>query len=293
MSDPESSIIDFYPKDFVQDMNGKRQEWEAIVKIPFINEDRLLKAMAGAPYQVSAFLCPVLTRPTAREHLLTSEERKRNTIGTSTRFIYDADRSFTYPSSLPGFFPDIHRCHCAMELFDLPTLDGLHLVEGLCDGVFLGSSALAGFPSLKTVPHTARLGYHNVNVFQSESRNKSMVVHIQNRFEGKKTEDVAQEMVGKRTFISWPFLQEGLVVAVSDNLFRHEEVTFGKDQKRVASTPHGQDAIHAWHRKMEKIDHMYSKRLGVIIGQTDMLVHVRPLKGSTQVLLLMWLLTRS
>lgn len=47
MSDPESPIIDFYPKDFALDLNGKKQEWEAVVKIPFIMEDRLLKAMAG------------------------------------------------------------------------------------------------------------------------------------------------------------------------------------------------------------------------------------------------------
>ena len=44
---PTSSIIDFYPQEFELDMNGKRQEWEAIVKIPFIDQDRLLKAMAG------------------------------------------------------------------------------------------------------------------------------------------------------------------------------------------------------------------------------------------------------
>lgn len=46
MTDPESPIADFYPTDFQLDMNGKKQDWEAVVKIPFIDQDRLLRAMA-------------------------------------------------------------------------------------------------------------------------------------------------------------------------------------------------------------------------------------------------------
>jgi len=50
---------------------------------------------------------------------------------------------------------------------------------GLCDGVLTGAEALAGFPSLHTLPHTALLGSNGVNVHGSESRNKSMVVAYQ------------------------------------------------------------------------------------------------------------------
>lgn len=46
MFNEHSPIIDFYPLEFESDLNGKKAEWEAIVKIPFIQEDRLLSAMA-------------------------------------------------------------------------------------------------------------------------------------------------------------------------------------------------------------------------------------------------------
>ena len=50
MYDPNSPILDFYPLDFELDLNGKKQDWEATVKIPFIDQDRLLKAMKGMFY---------------------------------------------------------------------------------------------------------------------------------------------------------------------------------------------------------------------------------------------------
>lgn len=38
MTSEQSSIIEYYPQDFRTDLNGKKQEWEAVVLIPFIAE---------------------------------------------------------------------------------------------------------------------------------------------------------------------------------------------------------------------------------------------------------------
>ncbi len=38
MTNDTSPIIEFYPVNFELDMNGKLQEWEAVVLIPFIEE---------------------------------------------------------------------------------------------------------------------------------------------------------------------------------------------------------------------------------------------------------------
>uniref|UniRef100_A0A183GQ58 5'-3' exoribonuclease n=1 Tax=Heligmosomoides polygyrus TaxID=6339 RepID=A0A183GQ58_HELPZ len=45
MCNAESPISDFYPTDFRTDLNGKKNDWEAVVLIPFIDEKRLLSAM--------------------------------------------------------------------------------------------------------------------------------------------------------------------------------------------------------------------------------------------------------
>lgn len=42
LTEEQSPIINYYPSDFETDLNGKKQEWEAVVLIPFINEKDLL-----------------------------------------------------------------------------------------------------------------------------------------------------------------------------------------------------------------------------------------------------------
>jgi len=261
MTDPASSIIDFYPLDFAADLNGKKQDWEAIVKIPFIDETRLLEALDK------------------RQGRLTADEKSRNTFGNSTRLTYEPDRDEFLASSLPGIFPDLVHSKAKMENFHLPILDGLHLVKGLCDGVGLGVNALAGFPSVNTLPHYGRLGHHGVNIFQSESRNESIVVSIENTYEDSKTEDVAENHIGKRTFVSWPFLQEGIVTGVSDELFKYEAEFSKTGEQTIVKKPHDPGMVGEWKRKADRIEHIYSKRCGVIIGDVDILLHVRPLKG--------------
>lgn len=45
MSDPESPIIDFYPREIACDPNGKAMPWLWVVLLPFIDEERLLAAI--------------------------------------------------------------------------------------------------------------------------------------------------------------------------------------------------------------------------------------------------------
>lgn len=48
MSSPDSEIIDFYPTNFHIDINGQRFEWMGVTLLPFIDRERLVKAMKVA-----------------------------------------------------------------------------------------------------------------------------------------------------------------------------------------------------------------------------------------------------
>ncbi|KAL1302970.1 hypothetical protein AAFC00_003287 [Neodothiora populina] len=262
MTNPDSPIIDFYPRDFELDMNGKKMEWEAVVKIPFIDEKRLLGAMA------------------TKDNLLSPDEKARNEFGVSLKFTYAPEISYTYPSSLPGIFPDLPNCKCVENIFELPTMEGLDYHVGLIQGVKLGDAALAGFPSLRTLPHTGTLGFHGVTVFQQESRNESMVITIMNSEQTCGIEH-AKAKLGKAVHVGYPFLQEAKVVKVSDELFDYEltDPTAEATPANIAALPHGPQEISNWKKKANRIEGVYSKRLGTIIGDVESLVHVEMLVG--------------
>jgi 5'-3' exoribonuclease 1 len=262
MTDPNSPIIDFYPRDFELDMNGKKQEWEAVVKIPFIDEKRLLAAMAP------------------KDALLSEDEKRRNEFGVSLKFTYAAEVDYTYPSSLPGIFPDLEHCHCVENIFELPTMEGLDVYVGLVEGVKLGAAALAGFPSLHTLPHTGQLGFHGVSIFQQESRNESMVVTL-SEGEEKGTVAHAKERLGKAVHVGYPFLQEGKVVSMSDEMFTYAlaNPALPATENNIIQTPHQSQAISDWKKKANRVESVYSKRLGIIIGTVESLMQVDMLIG--------------
>lgn len=255
MTNKDSPIIDFYPRDFTLDMNGKKMEWEAVVKIPFIDERRLLSAMS------------------TKDHLLTPDEKKRNEFGVSLKFAYSQQMNYTYPSSLPGVFGDIPNCRCVENIFELPTMDGLDVHVGLVKGVKLGEAALAGFPSLRTLPSAGALAYHGVSVFQQDSRNQSMVITLLGAETTTKISE-AQKKLGKVVHVGYPFLQEAKIMKVSDELFDYK-----LESGQVISLPHDNFAISEWRKKAERIEATYSKRLGIITGTVEFLVHVDMLKG--------------
>ena len=46
MTDRDSPIADFYPREFEVDMDGKRYAWQGVPLLPFVDGERLVEAVA-------------------------------------------------------------------------------------------------------------------------------------------------------------------------------------------------------------------------------------------------------
>jgi 5'-3' exoribonuclease 2 len=72
MTEEDSEIIDFYPEEFPIDLNGKKFAWQGVALLPFIDEKRLLKAMAK------------------KYPLLSAEDGARNEMGKDVLLVSDS-----------------------------------------------------------------------------------------------------------------------------------------------------------------------------------------------------------
>ncbi|KAI8904042.1 phosphodiesterase/alkaline phosphatase D [Gorgonomyces haynaldii] len=252
MTDPSSPIIDFYPRTFETDLNGKKADWEAVVKIPFIDQDRLLKAIEP------------------RLKLLSRDEVKRNTLGNPLLFHFvNVDRPVTYPSSLPNHFPDITHCQCKMDVFKL--YDGKPLPINVIREK--SSTLRPGFPTLKTLHFSASLGYHGVQIFQRESKAESVVVMIKNEHEMRTLHDICGDYQSKQVFIGWPYLLEASLVAIMD-----ETVSANFEDGVPIMEHQTEEQAREVMKKKESLEALYSKR-GILTGPIEFIVKAKPLKG--------------
>ena len=101
----DSAIADFYPLQFAVDMNGKRNSWEGIALIPFIEERRLLDAVSRLD----------------QTRLSTMEKLRNVRVGDEYIYEYDATNKDTYPPPLPGFTP-IKECQSKVSVWSLPLI---------------------------------------------------------------------------------------------------------------------------------------------------------------------------
>uniref|UniRef100_A0A671M5A8 5'-3' exoribonuclease 1 n=1 Tax=Sinocyclocheilus anshuiensis TaxID=1608454 RepID=A0A671M5A8_9TELE len=257
MTSPGSPIVEYYPQDFKTDLNGKQQEWEAVVLIPFIDEKCLLTAME--PYTLK----------------LTPPEKARNRHTECAVYCFDKELDNVYNSTLPQLFPNIFHCHVRYDLH--ATADR-------------GALYFCGFPTLQHIRHKFYKKKTGVMVFQQSSRGENMLLEILASQELEQVEDVAALVLGKSLFVNWPHLMEARVVAVSDG-----EIKFSLDEPSqvlyLGDTPPPTKVTHLtdkeqkeWVKEVQGLSEHFSKRKGIVINETDVVVYAQLLTGRKYVI---------
>ncbi|GIY13515.1 5'-3' exoribonuclease 1 [Caerostris darwini] len=265
MCENDSQLIDYYPDDFTTDLNGKQQEWEAVVLIPFINEKLLCKCSEIA------------------DKYLTEEEKKRNSHGPHLLYTYNDKSSGAQPSFLPGHYPPTNDVHIKIseipqDFFRLPPK---MLVKGLCKGVVM-DKFIIGFPTLRTLKHSAILKSEKVQVFQMVSLKDNMMLKIEEITE-KDVNKICEKILGKIIYVGWPHLREALVMEVTDGVTRYFCDKSSRNLKFVEEKMINEDH-KIWERQIEVIEENSYRRWGIFVGVTKVLVHVKCLSGFKYVL---------
>ncbi|XP_034059079.1 5'-3' exoribonuclease 2 isoform X2 [Gymnodraco acuticeps] len=135
MSSPDSSIIDFYPDDFAIDLNGKKYAWQGVALLPFVDERRLWAALADVYPD------------------LTTEEQRRNSLGSDLMFVGKAHPLF-------DFIHELYRTE-SNEDTEIPA-ELCHGIQGLLnlDGkpILPDQPVTSPIPTLRDIAHNSAIG---------------------------------------------------------------------------------------------------------------------------------------
>lgn len=200
MCSPDSPIIQFYPEEFEVDMNGKKNPWEGVNILPFIDVNLLKKSISE--------LCP--------DNLLTPDERRRNALGKV--FLYSFDDAIQ--DTVPSFNRDIGILdipHCSSRV---QMIDGHHPTNISFKAELIAGTQIPypGFPSLNVLPmKSAELVPIGLNCFGTASKYATTLLIMQSLPQLPSAEQLSDNVLGKSLFINWPMMHEAKVVAISDS----------------------------------------------------------------------------
>ncbi|XP_044753011.1 5'-3' exoribonuclease 1 isoform X2 [Coccinella septempunctata] len=252
MTSETSPIIRYYPEKFETDLNGKKQEWEAVVLVPFIDENILLEAMRSCSDQ------------------LTSTEAARNRHSPMLCYTYTQENLGQYDS--PMYFPDISNNHAKVQPI---TIDEIKvprekLVKGAYPGVLM-DVYYPGFPTFKHLEHQGQLEKARVNVFGQASRGENMIIRIipsERVLDG----ELPVNLLNKTVYVGYPHLTEAKVVSISNS---KQKLTYaGVDREPIEEA-----SPSMFKREVSCVTESYKGRFGIEFGKVLVLVHVRKIVG--------------
>jgi 5'-3' exoribonuclease 1 len=278
MLNDASPVKHFYPLDFGVDQDGKKNPWEAVVLLPFIDEKELMSAEKS--------LCD--------PGKLSGPERRRNDFGSILLYHYEPTETGTYLSCNPSIgLEDLKQCNSKCINITPNHGPGAAFLPKLVEGTKIPAP---GFPSLGVLRvASVTTSAIKLNVFGSDSRYRTMHMKLATTKYDPATLDLGK-LIGRSVYVNYPNMHEALVVAASDKdqEFRYMK---SKDQKAlekqgakvkpgtIIAAPHDGVEKEKWHSIASNESHKYHKGCGVPgmggldIGQVEVLLKVVPLQG--------------
>jgi 5'-3' exoribonuclease 1 len=290
MTNKDSPVLNFYPTEFKVDQDGKKNPWEAVVLLDFIDENKLLSAESE--------LCPISR--------LTRIEVFRNHFGRILVYNFDPNCTETYLSCNPEIgLPDITRCMSVQQELPFSLSPGHYFAAELVVGTVV---PIAGYPSLASLTlKEISLQAIKVNVFGSASRYKSLSIAVNSSNIESLTTQQAQTLLNRIVYVNYPHMHEARVVAVSteveevrivdkpsviaalerNNSNKHPSITtVSADEGFLAErVVYDQFAAQQWAKDAaaEEGKYLAGRCLpgsgGVSIGAVKVRLRVRPLQG--------------
>lgn len=249
LTDSSSPIIDFYPRTFTVDMNGKRWPWEAVVLLPFIESRRLIEAC-------KAFV---------PDDKLTEDERQRNTNGHPLLFT----REGTVAKRVP----------LASTQWDFQPDETAVMRPELAPGV---RHPQPGFPTLKEAPIQSLMRRNiGINVFGMRSRYRTALLVLAGEVlpATPPVETLGKKLIGTTIFINYPFLTEAFVTAISNSEYTMRGT--GADSLRRWKVD--ESLVFKQKSLVMKKDQTFGEKMtgsgGWMMPDSDVVVSVRPLEG--------------
>ncbi|OUC39935.1 XRN 5'-3' exonuclease, partial [Trichinella nativa] len=250
-----------YPEDVERDMNGKRYEWECILKLPFIDEEILFVAVY--PFNDA----------------LKDDEKRRNRFGKCYLYRYSGShgerRTTTYRSSLPDVFPDIESCTC--ECTELP-IDHFELNETLIKYGRLQRNEEVGskqicFPTFS---------FHDLKIKLNKAEvDGPLSLKLCSSF-NMTFSDTAALYLGKRILFSWPYSIIGLCVKVS-TMDCNCAVLDEDGNCNITYVEHDGNAKIMWKRMAKICEEQYLDKFGIKM-KVKILLHYKLISGWKHVL---------
>eukprot|EP00529_Nitzschia_sp_RCC80_P006714 CAMPEP_0113505620 /NCGR_PEP_ID=MMETSP0014_2-20120614/35426_1 /TAXON_ID=2857 /ORGANISM="Nitzschia sp." /LENGTH=1609 /DNA_ID=CAMNT_0000400969 /DNA_START=116 /DNA_END=4945 /DNA_ORIENTATION=- /assembly_acc=CAM_ASM_000159 len=263
MTSSDSPIVHFYPTDFEVDMNGKKNPWEGVNLLPFIEINLLLNT-------IEKF---------APDSKLTDAEKGRNRVGEIFLYTYDLTCTETIEAPHKGIgLTDIVKCHSKCTI--IPEYDSVDVSfkPELIPGTQI---PYPGFPSLNVIPIAeSELVPIGVKVFGFPSKYPTMTLKLHQMPEIPPVEALADNLLNRSLFVNWPMMHEGKVTAISD---AKTEVRMVKGKKSVKKWNKMEE--DKWARESQELVDGYFGGTnipgsgGVQIGDIKVRLKLLPLQG--------------